>query len=80
MQTKKQVISYFRYHHFTTLPSKESHSGFLSNLDFLEGLAGSRLEGSNERETWKMLLKAINSLLPDELSKMQCKIRSNKYR
>ena len=76
---KKRLISFFRYHHFHTNPSKDSHHGFIACLSHLEYLAGVEelSETGSIEESWKGIREAINSLDADHVNDLQnfCKIQ-----
>jgi len=62
---EKDIYNYFRYHHFNTHPAKESHSGYIDNLNSLEqesGITIPELDGFDLKKTWVFILKAINAL------------------
>ena len=72
---KKVVKAYFRYHHFHTLPTKESHQHFMSCLRNLEVEAEEDFDIYDYQDTWKAILKAINSLNQQQIDKLHTQIK-----
>lgn len=78
---KKMVKAYFRYHHFTTLPTYESHNNFITCLSCLEALSDSLMddqEGLDTEGLWKWILGQINSLSDGDFETLYKVVRKEK--
>lgn len=60
---KRNVISWFRYQHYSTNPCMESHAHFMGCLSFLE--TKTTFDGNehdNADKIWSEMLVALNTL------------------
>jgi hypothetical protein len=81
---KTSIINWFRYHHYHTHPALESHSKFISCLNYLETdewLKNHNCLGENSDidNGWKEILNAINSLPIEKFIHLEHLIKQ-KYR
>lgn len=73
---RKNVIGWFKYHHFNNHPGKESHSHFIRCIDELEGLCKEKINfDSSFAKIWKDILKAINLLNGEQVIRLHNKIK-----
>lgn len=68
---KQKIKNYFYYHHYNTIPVKESHAKFMTALNKLEAFVDEDFDSYfTVDEIWKAMLKAINSLSDEQIESL----------
>lgn len=73
---RTRVLSWFRYHHYSTNPAQESHSTFIGLLGKLESMADMNIDEIDADKMYELIKAAVGKLTSEQIETIYNNIKS----